>query len=270
MNQLDYRLRILIDFDNVTVMSADLKAWFAEFLFGITVPSSMFRKRLLVDTEIAAMRLLTKDQYHAIRYHVYKNAHTYRRLKPVPGSLPVLRALLADGHFVACVTSQQGFGLTIAEKYFALNKLPIASYGVGYGKSKAKKAAGLKADAFFDDDPPKLLKLTEVVPYLFLHEWAYNRSLPVDPNLIERVGIGNDCAWEKFYERIIQIESLRKAFIERHRAHISKLSHLLANDRRFFADKVSQWCDTTKAGSEAWDEALVFAKEKLLELQKYY
>lgn len=195
-------LRILVDFDNTMVKSALLKAFLAKKLFGVDIPPALFRKRMVVNS----WKLLTKEQYQIIREKVYRDITTAYRLQPVDGSLHFVRALIDEGHFVACVTSLQGFGVKIAKEYFAWHKLPIECYGVGYGKSKVKRAMALKADAFFDDDPHKLEKLAGAVPYLFLHDWLYNRSFRINPDIIERVGDEETCAWEKFYERIHEIE----------------------------------------------------------------
>lgn len=195
-------LKILFDFDNTTVKSSLLKAFWTKKLFGKDIPPEIFRKRMVVN----AWNLLTKEEYCLLRKVVYKDITTAYRLQPVDGSIEAITALLEEGHFMACVTSQQGFGLEIAKEYFSYRKLPIACYGVGYGKSKAKRALKLKGDVFFDDDPHKLLQLQGVVPYLFLHDWAFNRAIKVDPDIIERAGSKDTCAWERFYERIHQLE----------------------------------------------------------------
>lgn len=198
-----YLLRIIVDFDNVMVKSALLKAFWANKLFGVNIPPAFFRKRMVVDS----WGLLTQKQYQMIREKVYRDIFTAYHLRPVDGSLHFVRALIEEGHFVACITSLQGFGVNIAREYFLRHKLPINCYGVGYGKSKAKRALALRADVFFDDDPHKLEKLSGLIPHLFLHDWIYNRRIKIDPDIIERVGDENTCAWERFYERIHEIEN---------------------------------------------------------------
>jgi len=198
-------LRIGIDFDNTTVKSGKLKSDYAWNFFRKNIPPPMFRRKWVVNS----LKILTFKEYQQIREAIYKNIKTAYRLDDVDGALHFLRALIEEGHYITVITSQQGFGLKIVKAYLARHKLAINYVGVGYGKTKANAAKRLKLDVFMDDDVHKLEKLVGVVPYLFLHDWAYNGNDQVDPNVIERVGDEHICAWERFYERIHEIENER-------------------------------------------------------------
>lgn len=195
-------LRIGIDFDNTTVKIGQLKADFAWKFFHKNIAPAMFRRKLVVN----ALKILTDKEYQRIREAVYKNIQAAYQLEDVDGALHFLRALIKEGHFVTVITSRQGFALKIVKAYLARHKLAINYVGVGYGKTKANAAKKLKLDVFMDDDSHKLERLVGVVPYLFLHDWVYNRNIRVDSAVIERVGDEHTCAWEKFYERIHEIE----------------------------------------------------------------
>lgn len=203
-----------LDFDNVMVKSCALKAKLAQMVFGVMIPPALFRRgtitasRAILDGK--KFQILTDKQYLELRRRIYKDINIAYELESVNGSLAsgqaaesdsfnFIKALALDGHNLFCLTSHQGLGLAIAKKCIAINKLPIDCYGAGYRNTKAALAKKLKLDAYMDDDLEKLLPLVGIVPHLFLLDWAFNKHVKEDAELIERV------RWSQFYERIREL-----------------------------------------------------------------
>lgn len=190
-------LHIGLDFDGVISDCGRLKSEVARKLYGVDIPSSEFKKELVV-----GRGLLTMEQYRNLQHVIYGTHEHGLTAEPVQGVLEGLTRLFAAGHRVRIITSRDGEELAIAQAWTALRRLTLDFTGVGYGKSKAAAATG--CDIYVDDDLDKLAPLVGIVPNLYLFSWGYNRH-------IDETGVAKRVAsWEELHREITS-QSLRNS-----------------------------------------------------------
>ncbi len=189
-------MRIGLDFDGVISDCGTLKCLAAKAMYGLDIPSSEFKKELVL-----GRGLLTQPQYRELQNAIYGTWEYGQRMEPVPGVLEAIPALRAAGHDLRVVTSREGEMLKIAQDWAASKGIDLAFEGVGHDKSKAVAAAGL--DVFIDDDLDKLEPLVDVVPHRFLFSWGYNSHIQ-EGDVARRVA-----SWQEFLERVDELHKAR-------------------------------------------------------------
>lgn len=189
-------MRIGLDFDGVISDCGTLKCLAAKTMYGVDIPSSEFKKELVV-----GRGLLTQPQYRELQNAIYGTWEYGQRMEPVPGVIEGIAALKSAGHDVRVVTSREDVMLQIARDWAASRGLELPFEGVGHDKSKAVAAAGL--DVFIDDDLDKLQPLVGIVPHRFLFSWGYNDHI-VEGDVARRVA-----SWQEFLERVDELHKAK-------------------------------------------------------------
>lgn len=166
-----------------------LKSEGARKLYGMEIPSELFKKELVVGSG-----RLSAEQYRKLQRVIYGTREVGLLMQPVDGMLLYLPKFLEDGDTVVVVTSRDEAELEIAKEWCGNHGLSLEFVGVGYGGNKAQAVTGL--DVYVDDDLDKLEPFVGVVPQLFLFSWGYNQHVN-EAGIATRVS-----SWSDLYARI--------------------------------------------------------------------
>lgn len=189
-------MRIGLDFDGVISDCGDLKCKAAKRMYGVDIPSSRFKKELVVGGGI-----LTYEQYRQLQDTIYGTREYGMLMEPVTGVIEGIGRLRQDGHELRVITSRDGEMLDVAREWATRRGLSIEFTGVGHGASKAGAAEGL--DLYVDDDLDKLEPLVGIVPHRVLFSWGYNAHIDVR-NVASRVA-----SWEELVGKVTALVPAR-------------------------------------------------------------
>ncbi len=182
-------MKIGLDFDGVITDCAELKSLCAKELFGVSVPSSQFKKEYVVGNGI-----LTLHQYLTMQKKIYGTQEYGLKMKLLPGVQEYLSKILHDGHDIQVITSRGIAETAIAQEFLDRNIMSLPLIGVG-GESKAYACYGL--DVYIDDDIDKLEDLMAIIPFRYLMNHGYNSDILLEESVGKRVS-----GWVDFYREI--------------------------------------------------------------------
>ena len=182
---------MIIGFDahNVLWHRDRLKSKVARELFGVTIPPGLFQKDSVIQ-----QGFLTDSEYTKVRQVI--RGISVAELPQVEGVFTYIPQLVADGHSLFVLTSNEGPELAMVGQWVQYHDLPLAVIGCGYNKSKAPAAQFHSLDVYVDDDLCKLFEVREVVPYRFLFTQDHNHAIE-EGDIASRVS-----SWEDLYHKI--------------------------------------------------------------------
>lgn len=183
-------LNIGVDFDGVIVNTIKLKHKLAKQMYGIEgIENARFKEYMVVEDGH-----MTREQYRKLMNIVCGDLKFGLEMEDIEYAIKYISLLRNLGHKVISITSRENNEVKIAQKWCEARKLDIDIISTGYNKDKKDVARGL--DIYIDDDLPKLIPLTDIVPNLFLLSQEHNLNHNV-PKGIVRVS-----SWFEFYKKL--------------------------------------------------------------------
>ncbi|MEP7162906.1 MAG: hypothetical protein ABI747_04040 [Candidatus Moraniibacteriota bacterium] len=191
-----FKGKIVFDFHGVLANMWELKNWWAQALYGVTLPPEYCFSRQIIGAGV-----LTREQYEDLQYLVYYNPQTREQLRPTPGASEFLKLAKRHGYVAQevvtssrdCPNGPADHARASLQAWFPEDPLVVASPNQGPYQSKYERGSGKPKSTVlvpgeqivFEDDPkniPDLLTVPGVT--VFLLDWPYNRNVDLPEGAI--------------------------------------------------------------------------------------
>lgn len=200
---------VVVDFEDVVAFNQEVRARYAQEVYGMSDLSPPIKREFVVDTGI-----MTQEQYRRLQLEVGGFWKWVQQMEPIEGVMSVIPSLHSEGVQLSIVTSKTDEIMSgVHYELLSMSKQWLAKHdllqyfqaikGAGYRKSKAPVIVGLEPRplAFMDDDMGKLLLVRGVVEYLFLFSQPHNLNHELPPD-VERIN-----SWWHFEDVICKLKN---------------------------------------------------------------